>query len=104
VRDPNQLELFGALVSDVPGMLRRHGCADWHQVTTLHGSNFRGTWEEILLQLKAAEHGASQLSLSEFMSGFAARGREETGVIIPLTDAEAFIRGSADAGVLRIVQ
>jgi methyl-accepting chemotaxis protein len=28
----------------------------------------------------------------------------ETGVVIPTTDAEAFIRGSAEAGVLRIVQ
>jgi Tfp pilus assembly protein PilF len=104
VRDPNQLELFGALVSEIPGTVRRHGRADAHQVATLSGSTFRGTWDEILLQLKAAEHGAAQLSLSEFMSGLARRGREETGVIIPLTDAEAFIRGSADAGVLRIVQ
>src|ERR1043166_9113147 len=104
VRDPNQLELFGAMLSDLPGMARRHGRSDGHQVATLNGGSFRGTWEEILLQLKDAGHGGAQLSLAEFMSGLAARGREETGVIIPLTDAEAFIRGSADAGVLRIVQ
>src|ERR1051326_5854759 len=104
VRDPNQLELFGALVSEVPGTMRRYGRTDPHLVATLSGITLRGTWEEILLQLKAAEHGGDQLSLSEFMSGLARRGREETGVIIPLTDAEAFIRGSADAGVLRIVQ
>ena len=30
--------------------------------------------------------------------------RSETGVVIPTTDAEAFIRGSAEAGVLRIMQ
>ena len=64
----------------------------------------RGTWDEILLQLKANEQAAAHVSLSEFMAGLARRGREETGVIIPLTDAEAFIRGSAEAGVLRIVQ
>ena len=104
VRDPNQLELVGALVSEVPGTMRRYGRTDPHLVATLSGITLRGTWEEILLQLKAAEHGGDQLSLSEFMSGLARRGREETGVIIPLTDAEAFIRGSADAGVLRIVQ
>jgi hypothetical protein len=104
VRDPNQLELFGALVSEVPGTMRRYGRTDPHLVATLAGTTLRGTWEEILLQLKAAEHGGDTLSLSEFMSGLARRGREETGVIIPLTDAEAFIRGSADAGVLRIVQ
>jgi tetratricopeptide (TPR) repeat protein len=104
VRDPNQLELFGALVADLPGMQRKHGRSDPHQVTTLTGTTLGGTWDEILLQLKAVEHGAAQLSLSEFMAGQARRGREETGVIIPLTDAEAFIRGSAEAGVLRIVQ
>ena len=63
----------------------------------------RGTWDEILLQLKVSEQGPTLASLAEFMAGLARRGREETGVIIPLTDAEAFIRGSAEAGVLRIV-
>ena len=103
-RDPNQLELFGALVSEVPGMLRKHGRTDAHLVTTLAGQMLRGTWDEILLQLMAQEQATSSVTLSEFMAGLARRGREETGVIIPLTDAEAFIRGSAEAGVLRIVQ
>ena len=43
-------------------------------------------------------------SLREFMTGLARRGQTETGVVIPVTDAEAFIRGSAEAGVLRIIQ
>jgi hypothetical protein len=43
-------------------------------------------------------------SLREFMAGLARRGQTETGVVIPVTDAEAFIRGSAEAGVLRIIQ
>jgi hypothetical protein len=38
------------------------------------------------------------------MMGEARREKEETGVVIPVTDAEAFIRGSAEAGVLRIIQ
>jgi hypothetical protein len=38
------------------------------------------------------------------MASLARRGQAETGVIIPTTDAEAFIMGSAEAGVLRIVQ
>jgi tetratricopeptide (TPR) repeat protein len=104
IRDPNQLELFGALVTEVPGMMRKHGRTEPHLVTTLTGVALRGTWDEILLQLKANEQTSTKLSLSEFMAGLARRGREETGVIIPLTDAEAFIRGSAEAGVLRIVQ
>jgi len=103
MRDPNQLELFGALVAEVPGMQRRPGRLDAHQVTTLSGSILRGTWDEILLQFKVSEHGSSLVSLSEFMATLARKGREETGVIIPLSSAEAFIRGSAEAGVLRIV-
>jgi Flp pilus assembly protein TadD len=102
LRDPNQLELFGALVADLPGLQRRR--SDTHQVTTLSGTVLRGTWDEILLQLKIAEPDSAAVSLSEFMAGLARRGREETGVIIPLTNAEAFIRGSAEAGVLRIIQ
>lgn len=104
IRNPNQLELFGALVTDVPAMQRKHGRGEAHQVATLRGVVLRGTWDEILLQLKVSESGTDPISLSEFMAGLARRGREETGVIIPLSDAEAFIRGSAEAGVLRIVQ
>jgi hypothetical protein len=37
------------------------------------------------------------------MLGHARRGQAETGVIIPVTSAEAFVRGSAAAGVVRIV-
>ena len=103
LRDRNQLELFGALVAEVPGMQRKHSRFEIHQVATLSGTVLRGTWDEILLQLKVSEQGPTLASLAEFMAGLARRGREETGVIIPLTDAEAFIRGSAEAGVLRIV-
>jgi hypothetical protein len=54
--------------------------------------------------MKAADREWAQGSLSDFMASLARRGQAETGVVIPTTDAEAFIRGSAEAGVLRIVQ
>lgn len=54
--------------------------------------------------MKAADREWADASLAEFMVGLAHRGRAETGVVIPVTDAEAFIRGSAEAGVLRIIQ
>jgi len=104
LRDPNQLELFGALVSDLPAMqARRPGPTDVHQVATLAGHILRGTWEEILLQLKASDREWADGSLVEYMATQARRGRAETGVVIPTTDAESFIRGSAAAGVLRIL-
>jgi Flp pilus assembly protein TadD len=104
VRDPHQLELFGALVSELPAMQRRTSLGDHHVVVTLSNHTLRGSWDEILTQLKAIERGWADASLDEFMAGLARKGRTETGVVIPLTDAEAFLRGSAEAGVLRIIQ
>jgi tetratricopeptide (TPR) repeat protein len=103
VRDPNQLELFGTLLTELHAMQRRPQHGEAHQVATLAGTILRGTWEEILDQMKAADREWDDATLAEYMSGLARRGQAETGVIIPLTDAEAFIRGSAEAGVLRIV-
>jgi hypothetical protein len=37
------------------------------------------------------------------MAASAREGRQETGITIPATDAESFIRGSAEAGLLRIL-
>ncbi len=106
VRDPNQLELFSALVADLPGMQRRpvHGGGDNHMVATLSGHLFGGTWEEIVRKMKEADVEWARGSLSDFMASVARKGQAETGIVIPVTDAEAFVRGSAEAGVLRIIQ
>jgi Flp pilus assembly protein TadD len=103
VRDPNQLELFGTLLLELHAMQKRPAQSE-HQVATLSGSTFRGSWDEILLQIKAADREWAHASLGDFMAGLARRGQAETGVVIPVTDAEAFILGSAEAGVLRIIQ
>jgi hypothetical protein len=103
VRDPRQLELFGTLLTELQAMQKRPGTGEPHSVASLSGRIFRGTWEEILLQMKAADREWSDASLTDFMRDLARRGAAETGVVIPITDAEAFIRGSAEAGVLRIL-
>jgi Flp pilus assembly protein TadD len=103
IRDPHQLELFGALLSEPLQMQRRPARSDHHQVATVWGQTFRGTWEEILDQLKASDRGAQYQTMSEFMQGFARRSKEETGVMVPVTDAKAFIEGGVEAGVLRVV-
>jgi len=102
LRDPNQLELFASLLSD-PRVPRRSLSGDPHEVATLAGTLLRGTWDEIVQQMKDAEREWRDASLSEFMMGHARRGQAETGVVIPVTSVEAFIRGSAAAGVIRIV-
>jgi tetratricopeptide (TPR) repeat protein len=104
IRDPHQLELFGTLLSELHAMQRKPALGESHQVVTLAGMTIRGSWDEILLQMKAADREWAHGSLNDFMNSLARRGQAETGVVIPTTDAEAFIRGSAEAGVLRILQ
>lgn len=104
-RDPTQLELFGTLMRDIPGMQRRPPAAPGaHVIETLSGLALRGSWDELLLQLQAVEGAWADNTLTEFMQSYAQRGATETGVRIPLTGAEAFLRGSAEAGVIRIVE
>jgi hypothetical protein len=42
--------------------------------------------------------------IREFLEEAAARASALTGIKVPATDAESFIRGSADAGLLRIMR
>jgi tetratricopeptide (TPR) repeat protein len=98
MRDPRQLELFGTLLTELQGMKNRV-----HRVSTASGATYVGTWEEIVLQMKddAAEWAGG--SLEEYMAASAKRWRKQTGLAIPATDPEAFLRAGADAGVLRIL-
>ena len=72
-------------------------------VSTVSGSTYVGTWEDIVRQMKddAAEWVAG--SLEEYMEASAKRWRKQTGVAIPATDPESFLRAGADAGILRIL-
>jgi Tfp pilus assembly protein PilF len=103
IRDPRQLELFGALVSEVRGMRRPSG-NDIHRVTTPEGLTYNGTWEEIVLQMRRDDRECTGESLTDYMEEVSRRNQAVTGVIIPASDAEAFIRGSAAAGLLSIVR
>jgi tetratricopeptide (TPR) repeat protein len=106
VRDPRQLELFGTLLTELQGMRGRGGpagAAAEHWVHTAAGRTYAGTWEEIVRQMKNDAGEWAGGSLEEFMAATAQRGRRQTGVAIPATDPESFIRGSADAGLLRIL-
>jgi tetratricopeptide (TPR) repeat protein len=104
-RDPNQLELFGTLMRDVPEMQKRPGPdTGTHVIETLAGLVLRGSWDDLLLQLQAVEGAWADGTVTEFMVAFAQRGATETGVVIPVTGPEQFLRGSAAAGVIRILQ
>ena len=105
VRDPRQLELFGTLLTELQGMRTRGTGAvgEMHRVSIPSGVTYVGTWEEIVRQMKddAAEWVGG--SLEQYMEASAKRWRKQTGLAIPATDPETFLRAGADAGVLRIL-
>jgi hypothetical protein len=80
------------------------GTTPEHQVTTSDGRDYRGSWDEIVQAMRDADGAFSGRSVEEFMATEARRSFSLTGVIIPTEDAESFLRGSADAGILRIVR
>ena len=94
-----QLELFGTLLSSLAE--QRQGAE--HQVIAPDGSRFAGSWDDIVRRLRD-ETGNPTDSVREFMDVVSKHGFRQTGVRIPTNDAESFIRGSAIAGLLRIVR
>jgi tetratricopeptide (TPR) repeat protein len=104
-RDPQQLELFGTLMRDVPGMQKRFPLSSGvHMIETLNGLVLRGTWDELVMHLQTVEGAWADGTVAEFMQVFARRGSAETGVKIPVGSSEPFLRGAAAAGVIRILQ
>ena len=97
----SQLELFGAMLADLAD---RRTDVEAHEVVTEEGRELTGTWEDIVQQLRDSDGAYTSRSVSDFMLTEARREYSRTGIRIPTGDAEAFIRGSADAGRLRIVR
>jgi hypothetical protein len=71
---------------------------------TEDGREFDGTWEEIVRDMRDASMSAQGRSIQEFMLSESRRQYAVTGMLISTIDPESFIRGSAEAGLLRIVQ
>jgi tetratricopeptide (TPR) repeat protein len=101
-----QLELFGTLLSSLADKQAEEG-EEYvgHAVLTREGRQLTGSWEDIVRTWQDAEAEAgAERSTEEFMTAMARRAFRETGVRVPSDDAELFIRGCADAGLLRIIQ
>lgn len=101
-----QLELFGVLLSDLVDR-RGGGVVDErveHRIMMTDGRQYAGSWERIVRAMRDSNKSMAGRSLQEFMATEARRGYSLTGVKIPTADAESFIRGSASAGLLRIVR
>jgi tetratricopeptide (TPR) repeat protein len=99
-----QLELFGALLSELVDQKADLPTLTEHQIVTEEGRELTGSWERIVQQLRDASAAFTGRSLHDFMTTEARRELARTGIRIPTTDPEAFIRGSADAGRLRILR
>jgi tetratricopeptide (TPR) repeat protein len=102
-RDPTQLELFGALLTQLQGMQQRPLGGEAHRVTLPGGASYAGTFEQIVLSMKEDDVELSSTTVDVFMSELARRCELLTGVAVPATDPESFIRASARAGVLRLL-
>jgi tetratricopeptide (TPR) repeat protein len=104
-----QLELFGTLLSSLADSKTDDGGpaaepqVDVHAVLTREGRRLSGSWEDIVRSMREAE-GEPDGTLREYMIRTAKRTFRETGIRVPSHDAELFVRGSADAGMLRIVR
>jgi tetratricopeptide (TPR) repeat protein len=96
----SQLELFGTLLREYAER-REEPC---HTVVLRDGRRFEGTWEEIVRLMRDASGHSASRSIEEYMASEARRGYSLTGAQIPTGDFEAFVRASANAGLLRIVR
>lgn len=96
----HQLELFGAMLGN---LVDQKVEAREHRVMTRDGRAFRGSWDEIVRQMRDGNATFTGRSIQDFMLSEARRQYTLTGMVIPTGDAESFIRGSADAGLLRIL-
>jgi len=85
VYDPSQLELFDRV--------QGAGDACRHQVRLPDGYVFRGTWHEIVRQMRD-DAGFGHEPLAHYMRRLAERWHEERGVEITFQDPESFIRAA----------
>ena len=97
-----QLELFGTLLTEMVG--KRAANFDEHRIEVDGSGIFAGTWEEIVRELRDASTSFKDGSVQDFMRSEARRVYAINGVELSTRDAESFIRASADAGLLRILQ
>ncbi len=91
--DPGQLELFERA--------RFRGDPTVYRVRSADGHQFRGTWYEIVRQMR--DHaGFSHEPLSHYMRRLAERWHEQSGVEIPFLDPETFMRAAIDSGLIHL--
>ena len=95
-----QLELFGSLLSS---LVEHRDEPEHYHIVVSDGTQYDGSWEEIVRRQRD-QTGNPADTAEEFMGSVSQHGFRTSGIRIPTHDAESFIRGSAVAGLLRIVR
>jgi hypothetical protein len=95
-----QLELFGTLLNG----LADSRTEEYHHIVSSDGTAYRGSWEEIVTNMRDTDAEVMGHTVEEYMQRTARRVLTQTGIQLPSHDAESFIRASARAGLLRIVR
>ena len=94
MRDPSQLELFergSGVTSD----------SHVHQVRLPDGYSFRGTWHEIVRQMRD-QAGFCHETIMHYMRRLAERWHEQSGVEIPFQDPESFLQAAIRAKLVKL--
>jgi hypothetical protein len=100
-----QLELFAVQMADRHDGDESVGQgAGSHFVITSDGQEYDGSWDDIVSHMRDASTEFADRSVTDYMAAESRRHFRSTGIRISATNAEAFVRGSADAGLLRIVR
>jgi Flp pilus assembly protein TadD len=92
--DPSQLELFerGAAQANDSHI---------HQVRLPDGHAFRGTWHEIVRQMRD-QAGFGHETILHYMRRLAERWHEQSGTEIPFQDPETFLQAAIDARLVNL--
>jgi len=88
--DPDQLELF-----------KREARGATHQIRLFDGHVFRGTWYEIVRQMRDYA-GFSHETVLLYMRRLAERWHEQLSAQIPSSDPESFLRAAIDARLITL--
>lgn len=91
--DHQQLELFGGTPLEN---------REVHHVRTSKGRPFRGTWHEIVRQMRD-DAGFSHETVSHYMRRLSERWREQFGLEIPIVDPESFLTAAIRTGLVQRV-
>ena len=92
--DPSQLELFERGTSS-------GGDDEVHQIRLADGHALRGTWHEIVRQMRD-QAGFSHETITHYMRRLAERWHEQSGAEIPFQDPESFLKGAIRARLINL--